>query len=83
MTEKIITLEDLELVGFLGVENSNIKQVAAAFPQSKIISRGNEITIRGSLPEIVRINEILDSLIQHYQKYGKITKEQVQSYLTL
>ena len=83
MTEKIITLEDLELVGFLGVENSNIKQVAAAFPQSKIISRGNEITIRGSLPEIVRINEILDSLIQHYQKYGKISKEQVQSYLTL
>lgn len=83
MTEKIITLEDLELVGFLGVENSNIKQVAAAFPQSKIISRGNEITIRGSLPEIVRINEILDSLIIHYQKYGKITKEQVQSYLTL
>ncbi|MEA5403497.1 MULTISPECIES: PhoH family protein [Arcicella] len=83
MTEKIITLEDLELVGFLGVENSNIKQVAAAFPQSKIISRGNEITIRGSLPEIVRINEIMDSLIQHYQKYGKITKEQVQSYLTL
>lgn len=83
LTEKIITLEDLELVGFLGVENNNIKQVAAAFPQSKIISRGNEITIRGSLHEIVRINEIIDSLIQHYQKYGKITKEQVQSYLIL
>ncbi|MES2519181.1 MAG: PhoH family protein [Bacteroidota bacterium] len=83
MTEKVIILEDVELVGFLGVENSNIKEVAAAFPQSKIISRGNEITIRGSLPEIVRINEILDSLVQHYQKYGKITKEQVRSYLTL
>jgi phosphate starvation-inducible PhoH-like protein len=83
LTEKVITLEDVELVGFLGVENSNIKEVAAAFPQSKIISRGNEITIRGSLPEIIRINEILDSLIQHYQRYGKITKEQVRSYLTL
>jgi phosphate starvation-inducible PhoH-like protein len=83
LTEKIITLEDVELVGFLGVENSNIKEVAAAFPQSKIISRGNEITIRGSLPEIVRINEILDSLVQHFQKYGKITIEQVRSYLTL
>jgi phosphate starvation-inducible PhoH-like protein len=83
LTEKIITLEDVELVGFLGVENSNIKEVAAAFPQSKIISRGNEITIRGSLPEIVRINEILDSLVKHFQKYGKITTEQVRSYLTL
>ena len=83
MTEKIITLEDVELVGFLGVENSNIKEVATAFPQSKIISRGNEITIRGSLTEIVRINEILDSMLVHYQKSGKITKEQVRSYLTL
>jgi phosphate starvation-inducible PhoH-like protein len=83
LTEKVITLEGVELVGFLGVENSNIKEVAAAFPQSKIISRGNEITIRGSLAEIVRINEILDSLLEHYQKYGKISKEQVRSYLTL
>jgi phosphate starvation-inducible protein PhoH and related proteins len=83
LTEKIITLEDVELVGFLGVENSNIKEVAAAFPQSKIISRGNEITIRGSITEIVRINEILDAMLAHFQKSGKITKEQVRSYLTL
>ena len=80
MTEKVITLEDVELVGFLGVENSNIKVVAAAFPQSKIISRGNEITIRGSLSEIVKISEILDSLLLHYQKQGKITKENIHSY---
>ena len=83
MTEKIITLEDVELVGFLGVENSNIKEVAAAFPQSKIISRGNEITVRGSITDIVRINDILDSLVKHFQQYGKITKEQVRTYLTL
>lgn len=83
MTEKVITLEDVELVGFLGVENSNIKEVAKAFPQSKIISRGNEITIRGSIPEIVKINEILDALVVHYQKYGKITTEQVKTYVTL
>ncbi len=81
MTEKIITLEDVELVAFLGVENSNIKEVAAAFPQSKIISRGNEITIRGSVPEIVKINEILDALLLHCQKYGKVTTELVKNYL--
>ena len=83
MTEKVITLEDVELAGFLGVENSNIKEVAAAFPQSKIISRGNEITVRGSITDIVRINDILDSLVKHFQQYGKISKEQVRTYLTL
>jgi phosphate starvation-inducible PhoH-like protein len=82
LTEKIITLEDVELVGFLGVENSNIKVVAEAFPQSKLISRGNEITIRGSISDIVKITEIIESMVVHFQKYGKITTEQVKTYLS-
>ncbi|MCH8319082.1 MAG: PhoH family protein [Bacteroidetes bacterium] len=81
MVEKIITLDDVSLVDFLGVENHNIKQIAASFPQSKIVSRGNEIKIKGSPPEIIRINDILNALIAHYQKYGKITPENIKTYL--
>lgn len=81
MVEKIITLENVSLVDFLGVENNNIKEVASAFPKSKIVSRGNEIRIQGSTPEILRINDILNSLIAHYHKYGKITKDNVKTYL--
>jgi len=82
LVEKIITLEDVSLVDFLGIENNNIREVAAAFPMSKIISRGNEIRLMGTPPEIVRITDILESLLQHYQKYGKITNENVRHYLT-
>lgn len=81
MVEKVITLDNVSLIDFLGVENNNIKEVAAAFPMSKIISRGNEIRIKGTTPEISRITEILDSLLEHYQKYGKLTQENVKSYL--
>jgi phosphate starvation-inducible PhoH-like protein len=81
LIEKIITLDDVSLVDFLGVENSNIRELAAAFPMSKIISRGNEITIRGTSGEITRITDILDSLLQHYQKYGKVTTDQVKNVL--
>lgn len=81
MVEKVITLDNVSLIDFLGVENNNIKQVAAAFPMSKIISRGNEIRIKGTTPEISRISDILDSLMQHYQKYGKLTHENVKTYL--
>lgn len=81
MVEKIITLENVSLVDFLGVENNTIKLVAAAFPSSKIISRGNEIRIKGTTPEIIKINEIVQSLLEHYHKYGKITNESVQNYL--
>lgn len=81
MVEKVITLENISLIDFLGVENKNIKEVASAFPKSKIVSRGNEITIKGSTPEILRINDILNSLLNHYNKYGKLTEDNVQTYL--
>jgi|TARA_R110002012_G_scaffold315684_4_gene529847 phosphate starvation-inducible protein PhoH and related proteins len=82
LIEKVITLENISLLDFLGIENQNIKQIAQAFPQSKIISRGNEIRIQGSTPEIIRINDILNSLIQHYNKFGMVTEENVTNYLT-
>ncbi len=77
MLEKTITLENVSLVDFLGVENQNIKEIASAFPDSKIISRGNEIKIKGTGAQILRINEILDSLVRHYERYGSITHENV------
>lgn len=81
MVEKVITLDDVSLIDFLGVENTNIKQVAAAFPMSRIISRGNEIRIKGTTPEITRISDVLNSLLEHFQKYGKLTHENVETYL--
>ncbi|GAB3830540.1 PhoH family protein [Pontibacter rugosus] len=82
MVEKVITLENVSLIDFLGTENQNIKQLAAAFPSSKIISRGNEIMIQGQTPEITKIHEILSSLIDHYHKFGKITHNSVNRYLS-
>ena len=82
MVEKVITLENISLIDFLGVENKNINEVASAFPQSKIISRGNEIRIKGSTGEIIKINDILNSLVEHYHKYGKLTEDNVQAYLS-
>ncbi|GAB3339562.1 PhoH family protein [Marivirga atlantica] len=81
MVEKVITLENVSLVDFLGVENRNINELSAAFPKSKIISRGNEIRIQGSSPEIIRINQIVQSLVDHYHKFGKLTEDSVKSYL--
>lgn len=81
MIEKVISLENISLLDFLGVENSNIREIAQAFPQSKIISRGNELRIKGSSPEIIKINDIINALLEHYNKYGKVTTDNVQSFL--
>ncbi|GAA4838468.1 PhoH family protein [Algivirga pacifica] len=81
MIEKVINLEGVSLVDFLGVENENIKEISTAFPKSKIISRGNEIRIQGSGPEIIKINNAFNELLAHYRKYGKITTDNVLDYL--
>ena len=81
MVEKVITLENVSLLDFLGVDNDNIKEISSAFPESKIISRGNEIRIKGTGPEIIRINQILYSLLERYNKFGKITREEVKTLI--
>ena len=81
MIEKVVNLENVSLIEFLGVENKNIDSLAAAFPKSRIVSRGNQIVLKGSTSEIVQIDDILTALIQHYHKYGRITEENVKSYI--
>lgn len=81
MVEKVITLENISLVDFLGVDNSNIKEVSTSFPKTKIISRGNEIRIQGSGTEILRVNELFNSLVNHYHKFGKVTNNNIKTYI--
>lgn len=81
MIEKTVTLENVSLIDFLGVENKTIDTLAAAFPKSRIVSRGNQILIKGSTSEVVQINDILASLLDHYHNYGKVTEENVQNHI--
>jgi phosphate starvation-inducible protein PhoH and related proteins len=82
LIEKTITLENISLTDFLGVENTNIAELASAFPKSRIISRGNEILMKGDAPDIIQITDILNALIDHFHQFGRITTENVRGYIT-
>ncbi len=81
MVEKSIHLENISLIDFLGVENRIIKELGSAFPKSRIVSRGNEIKIIGNNLEIIQIEQVIKSLLVHYNKYGKVGENEVQSLL--
>jgi phosphate starvation-inducible PhoH-like protein len=81
LIEKIITIEDIPLLDFLGPENKNIASLSQAFPKSRIISRGNEILLKGEEPEIILISSILQSLQDHFHQYGRVTEENVRGYI--
>lgn len=82
VVEKIINLEDLPIAEFMGVHNKNINEVITAFPKSKIISRGNEIKIIGSMLEVQRISDVIDTLQIYFHKYGYLDDKYVRSILS-
>ncbi len=69
------------MLDFLGIENKNMNELAHAFPRSKIISRGNEIVVKGESADIVQITDILNSLVDHFHQFGRITEENVRGYI--
>jgi phosphate starvation-inducible PhoH-like protein len=81
LIEKSITLDDISLIDFLGIANKNINQLSSAFPKSRIISRGNEILLKGETTDIIQITDILNSLIDHFHQFGRITEENVRGYI--
>ncbi|NLR93211.1 MULTISPECIES: PhoH family protein [Flammeovirga] len=83
MIEKVIPLEDVALVDFLGVDNSNIKELATAFPNSKIIARGSEIRIQGASAEIIKVHKAINELLLHYRKFGKVTVDNILDYVEM
>ena len=56
--------------------------MASAFPRSKIVSRGNEILVKGEAVDIIQITDILNSLMDHFHQFGKITEENVRGYVS-
>lgn len=81
MTEKTLKLDLLSLGEFLGIQNGNIKEVAKAYPQSKIISRGDEILLKGPDKEIAEISLLFDNLMHHFDKFGNLSLDNVKTYL--
>lgn len=81
LVEKLISLDNISLPDFLGVENRNIEELKLKFPKCKIISRGEEIKLKGSTQDLIKLSEIIDNLIHHYHKHGKVDEENVQTYL--
>lgn len=82
MIEQIIKIENIPLVDFFGVENSNIREVANAFPNSRITSRGNEVYLQGKDIEVAKIADIIENLSSHYKKHKELSLQHVKDYIT-
>jgi len=81
LKEEIIYLENISLVDFLGANHVNFDEISLAFPAAKIVSRGNEIRIKGKSEDVIKIQEIINSLLKHFSKFGQLQPEQIHKFL--
>jgi phosphate starvation-inducible PhoH-like protein len=81
LLEKIISLADISLIEFLGVANTNLQTLTEAFPQSKIIARGDQLTLRGSDDQIALIEAIVNQCLQHLERHHSLSNVHMKAYI--
>ena len=82
MSEKKIEIKGVNPVEVLGVNNLNLKRLAAFFPTLKVTARGNEMTVIGEGALIQRFEEKFNLIVQHYHKYNLVTENDIANLLS-
>ena len=82
MNEKKIDIKGVNPVEVLGVNNLNLKRLAAFFPTLKVTARGNEMTVIGEGTLIQRFEEKFNLIVQHYHKYNLVTENDIANLLS-
>ncbi|MDA0890103.1 MAG: PhoH family protein [Bacteroidetes bacterium] len=78
MSEKKITLSNIELVKLFGTNNNKLDKIKSLFPQLKIISRGEDLQLMGSSVQINFFEQKLTAFIQHINQYDSLTISQIE-----
>ncbi len=81
MSEVIIPIDTFNPVEFFGVNDANLEVIRKNFPELKLVARGNEIKVIGDEKNIHSFSEKINRLIQHYQKFGSLTPDNVEHFL--
>jgi phosphate starvation-inducible PhoH-like protein len=82
LNEKKIDIKGVNPVEVLGVNNLNLKRLAAFFPTLKVTARGNEMTVIGEGALIQRFEEKFNLIVQHYHKYNLVTENDIANLLS-
>ena len=81
MTEAIINLESINPIEFFGVNNGKLDLLKKRFPLLKILSRGTQIKLSGSVEQIDSAREKIETLVQYLQKNGNVSQNYFEQIL--
>lgn len=82
MIEKLIYLESVDLIEFLGVKNAKLDLIKSRFPKLRIVARGNWLKAMGDAEEVADFEEKINQLLEHYERYNVLTEDSINNILS-
>jgi phosphate starvation-inducible PhoH-like protein len=67
-----IALDDVNPIDFYGINNEKLDILKKAFPDVKIVARGNIVKTQGERQKIEAIHKIISSILQEIRMYGMV-----------
>ena len=78
MIEKKIKLDNIDLIKLYGTNNNKFNKIKKLFPDLRIVSRGEDLQIKGDFSQILYFEQKLNAFINHLNKYDSLTISQIE-----
>ena len=78
MIEKKIKLDNIDLIKLYGTNNNKFNKIKKLFPELRIVSRGEDLQIKGDFSQILYFEQKLNAFINHLNKYDSLTISQIE-----
>jgi|TARA_B110000495_G_scaffold115770_1_gene100373 phosphate starvation-inducible PhoH-like protein len=78
MNEKLISLNNIDVVKLFGSNNSKFNRIKTLFPQLQLISRGNQLKIQGNQDKINDFELKFQVFCAHLEKFNSLTVSQIE-----
>ncbi len=77
MAEKKITLTEIDPVEIFGVNDRLINRLSYHYPNLKVIPRGNTVTVKGTLTDVINFEKSIDALVAKRRKKRNLNIDDV------
>ena len=78
MSEKIIDLENIDLVLLFGANNRKLYKIKEFFPDLRLVARGNTLKVIGNKTHILFFEKKFQSFLDHINQYNRLTVSQIE-----
>ena len=83
LAEKRLTIDQANPLLLFGFNDTHLRRIEAAFPETQIIARGNQLLLRGNGETLEDIERLLTELTIILNRNGNLTENDVETVLAL